>query len=168
MHLFPSVAIQPNLELKTQPKLVLGSLPLAFALPALAFENLVTPKGGAKHDKPASAFNLLFIPWWDWGVFVEHLSPTWVTHQRVTKIIPLAFKNLVTLKAGAKHELLFNKPIWNGIKMRLRSCNLFLYLVDKKSVDGLSVEGLSPHQDAFLEGKTHRKIARAKAPQVRF
>ncbi len=33
MHLLPSVAIQPNLELKTQPKPVLGSLPLAFALP---------------------------------------------------------------------------------------------------------------------------------------
>jgi hypothetical protein len=35
MHLLPGVAIQPNLELKTQPKLVLGSLPLAFALPTL-------------------------------------------------------------------------------------------------------------------------------------
>jgi hypothetical protein len=35
MHLLPGVAIQPNLELKTQPKPVLGSLPLAFALPAL-------------------------------------------------------------------------------------------------------------------------------------
>jgi hypothetical protein len=32
MHLLPGVAIQPNLELKTRPKLVLGSLPLAFAL----------------------------------------------------------------------------------------------------------------------------------------
>ncbi len=33
MHLQPGVAIQPNLELKTRPKPVLGSLPLAFALP---------------------------------------------------------------------------------------------------------------------------------------
>ncbi len=33
MHLMPGVAIQPNLELKTRPKPVLGSLPLAFALP---------------------------------------------------------------------------------------------------------------------------------------
>ncbi len=33
MHLLPGAAIQPNLELKTRPKLVLGSLPLAFALP---------------------------------------------------------------------------------------------------------------------------------------
>jgi hypothetical protein len=30
--------------------------------------------------------------------------------QSVTKIISLAFLNLVTPKAGAKHELLFNKP----------------------------------------------------------
>ncbi len=28
----------------------------------------------------------------------------------MTKIIPLAIENLVTLKAGAKHELLLNKP----------------------------------------------------------
>jgi hypothetical protein len=35
LHLLPGVAIQPNLELKTQPKPVLGSLPLAFALPGL-------------------------------------------------------------------------------------------------------------------------------------
>ncbi len=33
MPLLPGAAIQPNLELKTQPKPVLGSLPLAFALP---------------------------------------------------------------------------------------------------------------------------------------
>ncbi len=37
MHLLPGVAIQPNLELKTRPKPVLGSLPLAFVLPAVAF-----------------------------------------------------------------------------------------------------------------------------------
>jgi hypothetical protein len=35
IHLLLGVAIQPNLELKTQPKLVLGSLPLAFTLPAV-------------------------------------------------------------------------------------------------------------------------------------
>jgi hypothetical protein len=33
MHLLPGVAIQPNLELKSRPKPVLGFLPLAFALP---------------------------------------------------------------------------------------------------------------------------------------
>ncbi len=33
MHLLPGVAKQPNLELKTRPKPVLGSLPLAFVLP---------------------------------------------------------------------------------------------------------------------------------------
>jgi hypothetical protein len=32
----PGVAKQPNLELKTRPKPVLGSLPLAFALPVPA------------------------------------------------------------------------------------------------------------------------------------
>ncbi len=40
MHLLPGVAIQPNLELKTRPKPVLGSLPLAFVLPAMVFGNL--------------------------------------------------------------------------------------------------------------------------------
>jgi len=37
MHLLPGVAIQPNLELKTRPKPVLGSLLLAFALPGLCY-----------------------------------------------------------------------------------------------------------------------------------
>ncbi len=35
MHLRPGVAKQPNLELKTRPKQLLGSLPLVIALPAL-------------------------------------------------------------------------------------------------------------------------------------
>jgi hypothetical protein len=33
MHLLPGVAKQPNLELKTQPKQLLGFLPLVVALP---------------------------------------------------------------------------------------------------------------------------------------
>jgi hypothetical protein len=33
MHLLPGVAIQPNLDLKAQPKQLLGSLPLVIALP---------------------------------------------------------------------------------------------------------------------------------------
>jgi len=32
MHSLPGVAIQPNLELKTRPKQLLGSLPLVIAL----------------------------------------------------------------------------------------------------------------------------------------
>ncbi len=39
MHLLPGVAKQPNLELKTRPKPVLGSLPLAFALPDFTNEH---------------------------------------------------------------------------------------------------------------------------------
>jgi hypothetical protein len=35
LHLLPGVAKQPNLELKTQPKQLLGSLPLVIALPEL-------------------------------------------------------------------------------------------------------------------------------------
>jgi hypothetical protein len=34
MHLLPSAAIQPNLDLKTRPKQLLGSLPLVITLPA--------------------------------------------------------------------------------------------------------------------------------------
>ncbi len=36
MHLPNSIAIQPNLELKTRPKQLLGSLPLDIVLPILA------------------------------------------------------------------------------------------------------------------------------------
>jgi len=35
MRLLPSVAMQPNIELKTRPKQLLGSLPLVIALPSL-------------------------------------------------------------------------------------------------------------------------------------
>jgi len=42
MHLLPDVAIQPNLELKTQPKPVLGSLPLAFVLSGKAFDVILS------------------------------------------------------------------------------------------------------------------------------
>ncbi len=38
MHLLPGVAIQPNLELKTRPKQLLGSLPLVIALPDLTLD----------------------------------------------------------------------------------------------------------------------------------
>jgi hypothetical protein len=41
---------------------------------------------------------------------IEHPSLTKVAEQSVTKIIAQPFVNLVTHKAGAKHELLFNKP----------------------------------------------------------
>jgi hypothetical protein len=37
MHLLPSVAIQPNLGLKTWPKQLLGSLPLVIVLPRSVF-----------------------------------------------------------------------------------------------------------------------------------
>jgi hypothetical protein len=39
MQLLPSVAKQPNLEIKTRPKQLLGSLPLVIALPGLADSN---------------------------------------------------------------------------------------------------------------------------------
>jgi hypothetical protein len=44
------------------------------------------------------------------GGFVERLSQSKAAQQNVTKIITLIFINLVTSKAGAKRELLFNKP----------------------------------------------------------
>jgi hypothetical protein len=43
------------------------------------------------------------------GGFVEHLSPTKVAQQSVTRIISLTLVIVVTSKAGAMHELLFNK-----------------------------------------------------------
>jgi hypothetical protein len=39
MHLLPNIEIQPNLELKTQSKQLLGSLPLAIALPGVTVKN---------------------------------------------------------------------------------------------------------------------------------
>jgi hypothetical protein len=39
MHLLPGVAIQPNLQLKTRPKQLLGSLPLDITLPASSYQD---------------------------------------------------------------------------------------------------------------------------------
>jgi hypothetical protein len=44
MHLLPSVAIQPNLELKTRPKQLIGFLPLVIALPALGEITQIEPE----------------------------------------------------------------------------------------------------------------------------
>jgi len=44
MHLLPSVEIQPNLELKTRPKQLLGSLPLVIALPALSLDAITADR----------------------------------------------------------------------------------------------------------------------------
>ncbi len=52
IHLLPSVAIRPNLELKTQPKQLLGSLPLVIALPALAYLAVATKKKRLIELKP--------------------------------------------------------------------------------------------------------------------
>ncbi len=43
------------------------------------------------------------------GGFVKQLGQTYAAQQGVTKIISLTFINLVTPKARAKHEPLFNK-----------------------------------------------------------
>jgi hypothetical protein len=42
VHLQPSVAKQPNVELKTRPKQLLGSLPLVIALPDSSFYQSVS------------------------------------------------------------------------------------------------------------------------------
>jgi hypothetical protein len=47
MHLRPGVAKQPNLELKTRPKQLLGSLPLVITLPA----SLVLLMAAAKKEE---------------------------------------------------------------------------------------------------------------------
>jgi len=60
MHLLPSVAIQPNLELKTWPKQLLGSLPLVITLhdvinvtyPSQPFLHLKVSLGASKSDAP--------------------------------------------------------------------------------------------------------------------
>jgi len=46
------------------------------------------------------------------GGFVEHPSHTSVAQQSVTKYIGIIVINLVTLKAAAKHDLLFNIQRW--------------------------------------------------------
>ncbi len=61
MHLLPGVAIQPNLELKTQPKQPLGSLSLVIALPVPDNLGNVTERADQKLSglKPVSLIKML-------------------------------------------------------------------------------------------------------------
>jgi hypothetical protein len=45
------------------------------------------------------------------GEFVEHLRRTWVAQQTETQFVAMIALNLVTTKAAAEHDLLFNEPI---------------------------------------------------------
>ncbi len=56
MHLLPSVAIQPNLELKTRPKQLIGFLPLVIALPALGEITQIEPEQNHRHLKKDRLF----------------------------------------------------------------------------------------------------------------
>jgi hypothetical protein len=67
MHLLPSIQIQPNLELKTRPKQLLGSLRLVTALPELTkqypisfetnWQKMKIQKIEMKQQKPKHAFD---------------------------------------------------------------------------------------------------------------
>jgi hypothetical protein len=59
MHLQLSVAIQPNLELKTRPKQLLGYLPLVIALPDWSNAELSTDKTGPRFDNNLFENNIL-------------------------------------------------------------------------------------------------------------
>jgi len=52
MHLRPGVAKQANLELKTRPKKLLGSLPLVIALPGYPYRFINMSKIGKKCFPP--------------------------------------------------------------------------------------------------------------------
>jgi hypothetical protein len=58
MHLLSSVAIQPNLELKTWPKQLLGSLPLVIALTALMVNCVVSSQSKSLGTSPAICYFL--------------------------------------------------------------------------------------------------------------
>jgi len=55
-HLLPTVAIQPNLELKTRPKHLLGSHPLVIALPAVTNKQIYS-QGNVRHVRTTNHFH---------------------------------------------------------------------------------------------------------------
>ncbi len=60
MHLWPIVAKQPNLELKTRPKQLLGSLPLVIALPGEAYREQLWSVKKNRFEKIKDNYILLF------------------------------------------------------------------------------------------------------------
>ncbi len=59
-HLLPSVAIQPNLELKTRPKHLLGSHPLVITLPAVTNKQIYS-QGNVRHARTTNRFHTVII-----------------------------------------------------------------------------------------------------------
>jgi hypothetical protein len=55
------------------------------------------------------------------GWFVECLSQTLGAQQSVTKFIAMTVKNLVSPKAAAKHDFLFNKPTSEAVLLNKSS-----------------------------------------------
>ncbi len=66
MHLRPGVAKQPNLELKTQPKKLLGSLPLVIALPDLAHDFAACIDCTAGFEILVLYLHLIFFVTYEW------------------------------------------------------------------------------------------------------
>ncbi len=60
MHLLSSVTIQPNLELKTRPKQLLGSLPLVIALPVQGYK-IIIKNTKNENLKEINFFRQLFL-----------------------------------------------------------------------------------------------------------
>jgi len=54
-----------------------------------------------------------------WGVFIEKLNWTYAAQQSVTQFIAMFAINLVTPKAAAKQVLLFNKPAYGLVGLRI-------------------------------------------------
>jgi hypothetical protein len=71
---------------------------------------------------------------------VEHQSQTYVVQQSVTKIISLTFVNLVTPKAQAKPELLFNKPASEDSNLKMAKIKILNR--SSKSVTGSKIKSL--------------------------
>ena len=61
MHLLPGVAMKPNLELKTRPKQLLGSLPLVIALPALSIPHSVSMHDYVKYARENISLKKIMI-----------------------------------------------------------------------------------------------------------
>ncbi len=76
-------------------------------------------KGKAQYSPPPRKGILIYFM--QRKRFVEHPNLTLVAQQSVTKIITLAVVNLVTPKAGAKHELLFKERATSMVLIKLHT-----------------------------------------------
>jgi hypothetical protein len=134
MHLLPSVAIRPNLELKTRPKQLLGSLPLVIEAPVLGnFSNFFSQTSKfnfkqvpnySKYGSFVALFLIIFRCFFFWEIVIQTCAPIITKRSFFLPLLP-APSGLLNL---ARIKGLFTRKSTFALGLQVYKTNsMFLY-----------------------------------------